>query len=128
MSTSSFTAAEFRVARDPWKYLVASGLTDATVHISATELLNLHKSLPTLDEYHLAFALVVGMREDPVLFSLKAAPLLAHESMSVRLNAYNLLRDVPDSAVTNKLRAAISLGLSECPEREKFADLLPAPK
>jgi len=122
--TSSFSAIEFQSARDPWQYLVDAGLPDSSVKVADGELQSLYQMLDELDEYHLAFALVVGERDAPELFSHKAANLLSHESLSVRLNAYNLLREVPREAITDELCAAVQSILLSCPERERFSDAL----
>ena len=124
MSESSFLTSEFCNASDPWQYMVDSGLPDGEVCIAEAEIAKLYDILDELDEYHLAFALVIGERDAPAKFAMKAARFLNHESMSVRLNAHNLLKEVERQDITAELTEAVNEALQQCPEREHFADVL----
>lgn len=124
MTESSFSTMEFCAADDPWQYIVESGLPDDEMRVAECEITKLHEALDELDEYHLAFALVIGERDAPSKFAIKAAQFLNHESLSVRLNAYNLLKEVKQQDITNELTVAVNTALASCPEREQFMNVL----
>lgn len=124
MSESSFSTLEFCAAADPWQYMVESGLPDSEVRVAEHEITKLYEALDELDEYHLAFALVIGERDAPSKFAMKAAQFLNHESMSVRLNAHNLLKEVEQQDISDELTEAVNAALASCPEREQFANVL----
>ena len=104
--------------------MVDSELPNGELAVAPAEIVKLHEVLDELDEYHLAFALVIGERDAPAKFAMKAARLLNHESMSVRLNAYNLLKEVGQQDVTDELIEAVKAALEHCPERDDFTDVL----
>jgi hypothetical protein len=119
-----FSADDFLASSRPWDYMVSSSLSDPTWTLPRQELAKLHNVVNDLDEAHLVYTLLLAEGYAPELFAEDAARFLAHTSMSVRIKAYRVLRAVPAERITDSLREAVNKGLSECPEREDFADAL----
>ncbi len=124
MADSKFLAMAFLEHAKPWDYMVATGLCEPTATLSDRELTTLHSALRDMDEEHLALALVIAENFGPELFAEDAARLLGHPSLSVRVNAYRVLRAVPPHYLSNGVREAVANGLSACPEASAFADVL----
>jgi hypothetical protein len=59
--------------------------------------------LPSYDEYHLVYALELGMGQSPDLFTLHVPQYLAHENASVCCAAFRVLSKLPDEYVTHLL-------------------------
>lgn len=124
MAQHGFSTRLFAQSENPWQYMQEAGWEATDFHIAETELSRLQGALSYLDEYHLAFAMVIAERICPTGFALQAADMLNHPSMSVRVNAYRVLRAVPLANITDKLRYAVRNGLATCPECNHFRDAL----
>jgi hypothetical protein len=120
----SFCTTDFVASTKPWDYMVSSGLCNPDSTLPEEELIALHAVLSSLDEEHLGFALVIAENFAPERFAVDAAKLLGHHSLSVRVNAYRVIRAVPAQSLTDSLKEAVAKGLSECPQQEAFADVL----
>jgi len=117
-----FSVHAFCNSDDPWEYMNRVGLTAGVVVLSDDELSELQEAIPSLDEYHLAHALVIAEHAQPTRFGVIAADLLQHSSMSVRINAYRVLRAIPADDLSQSLIARVKHNLHDCPEQKEFAD------
>lgn len=124
MGTTTFSISGFISADKPWTYLEQCGLHEEVFPVTANQCDALLNLMDTLDEVHLSYALVIARRQCPGKFAMVAASLLAHESMSVRLNAYNLLSDLSREEFSGPIQDAVTEALNKCPEEKHFADLL----
>src|SRR4051794_19093090 len=67
-----------------------------TIQISDDILARMLSDLPTYDEYHLVYALALGVKYSPDTFASKLPQFLAHEQGSVWSAALNSLNQLPD--------------------------------
>lgn len=124
MSPTSFSIDAFLASEKPWKYLDESGFEGPDWRLTETQLGAVRAALPEMGWSHLAMALVLAERHAPRSFADQAAGLLGHPSMSVRINAYRVLRAVPRGEIDDVLEEAVNAGLTRCPERADFKDAL----
>lgn len=124
MGKMSFNTGDFMSSDKPWDYMVSTGLCANDSTLSQQELTALHSAIYDLDDAHLALTLVIAENFAPDTFAEDAARLLGHPSLSVRVNAYRVLRAIPAHMLSQRIRDAVTLCLSECPERDIFADAL----
>lgn len=123
MAIVHFILKEFLASEKPWIYM--SEIFDSSDWmVPVSELQSLLATMPLMNEVHLSCALAIAEHSQPDLFAKLAASLLSHESMSVRINAYRVLRAIPKESIDNTLRLAVSDGLEKCPERPRFGDAL----
>ncbi|MFN0020613.1 MAG: hypothetical protein ACKVP0_20335 [Pirellulaceae bacterium] len=123
MDNCTFTFTGFVASRDPWEYILESGMSAPGWQIPVQELQLLASGLNELDELHLAFALALAENSRPDLFIDSAITFLNHLSLSVRINAYRVLRAVPREYFDQNIRMAIMVALRACPEAIEFADI-----
>jgi len=124
MVNAQFCVSEFVSREKPWDYMVESGLCEPDAQISEQQLSVLRDSLDQMDEVHLAFAMVIAENSFPHLFAHDAARFLSHSSLSVRVNAYRVIRAIPSDLLSTDIEQAVVDGLSTCPEKDEFSDAL----
>jgi hypothetical protein len=84
-------------------------IQDKTAVVSDEVIDRLVSGLPTYDEYHLAYALQLGVDHSPQLFLRYVPNYLAHEGDSVFCTALNILDKLPSSRITEDLVSSVRL-------------------
>jgi len=74
-----------------------------SIVVTAGALDRMARELDAYDEYHLVYAIELGMERMPDRFAPQAARFLAHESQSVRLAAHRNLSRLPASMLSDAL-------------------------
>jgi hypothetical protein len=85
-----------------------------TAIIEPADLQDIASGLGSFDEYHLVYAIELGIDSMPFLFALPVAECLTNRFQSVRLAAHRALSRLPTQAITDDLidacHAAIAAG------------------
>ncbi len=91
-------------------------LNDPTLVVEPEVLRQMAADLASYDEYHLVYAIELGVDQDASMFALTVARCLAHPAQSVRLAAHRTLSRLPAQAISDELinacNAAIAAGSS----------------
>lgn len=77
------------------------------VGVSESILNRLLLDLPSYDEYHLVYALLLGSSLSPKAFIEYIPKQLSHKKDSVKSTALNILDRLPDELITIKLLASV---------------------
>jgi hypothetical protein len=85
-----------------------------TAIVDPSDLRSVAADLESFDEYHLVYAIELGINFMPALFALPTAQLLTHRCQSVRLAAHRGLLGLTSQAISddviNACQAAIASG------------------
>ena len=91
MIATQFQVHEFTRSRDPWQYILDSGIMEISTDSVRREMDELRREWEQMDEFHLAFALPIVERHGANDFRTQATRLLDHSSLSVRINAQRVI-------------------------------------
>jgi hypothetical protein len=127
MKTIHISLDEFLATEKPWEFLADRLESQPDGIVPESDLLALRNAMPLMDDSHLACALPIAEYTQPLLFADLSARLLSHSSMSVRVNAYRVLRAIREESIDESLRRTVTDHLKQCPEAEHFSDALARP-
>jgi hypothetical protein len=99
-------------------------LGDCTTTVSEDVLCRMLSELPTYDEYHLVYALTLGIKHSPQTFAMQLPLYLSHEEASVWSTAFNSLDQLPGEYVTQALVDSVRKVHASCPAKPWIADIL----
>jgi len=99
-------------------------LADKTALVGAVDLERLAASLHGFDEYHLVYAIELGMDRSPELFRLPVARCLSHERQSVRLAAHRQLLWLPPEMIADDLMQACDRALQASEKWDDVSDIV----
>jgi hypothetical protein len=95
---SSLTTADLVAYMEPI-------VTDPLATVPSKVLEQMAAEMEGYDEYHLVYAIELGMERMPEVFAPRVALLLSHQCQSVRLAAHRNLARLPSSLISDHLIA-----------------------
>jgi hypothetical protein len=98
-------------------------LNDATISISDQDIERIKSELETFDDYHLIFAIEVGMDRRPDIFLSLVPKYLAHPELSVRLAVHRTLLNLPEDLLTDQLIEIVEKQVALKPRRSDVFEL-----
>ena len=119
-----FSAIEFLNCNDVNWYVNQWYENTENRELTQEDLQILRASLKELDEVRLSVALAVFELNKIQDIGLDIVGYLNHESLSVRVNTYRLLKSIEISNVDATLIARFEEEIGSCPEKKEFADAL----
>src|SRR3954454_7809071 len=99
-------------------------LGDPEVIVSPDDLRRMAAELDHYDEYHLVYAIELGVERMPSVFGPSAARCLTHECQSVRLAAHRHLLRLPPSTVSDELIGACERAVEAPGRYEDVSDIV----
>lgn len=99
-------------------------LIDHFTNVPKDVLKRMLVELPTYDEYHLVYALLLGMQHSPQTFLPYIPQYLAHTSDSVCCTAFNALDRLSDDDLTPAVVESVRNVISSRPVKPFVADIL----